>query len=68
MTARDDMNPDATCVFEGANLVDAAKQTREPGVGALPMCGDDAATQDAQQAPLRLEPYPAALPTSAARR
>ncbi len=40
-TARDIMNPDVTCVFERANLVDAAKRMRELGVGALPICGDD---------------------------
>ncbi|WP_137148322.1 CBS domain-containing protein [Mycolicibacterium sp. CR10] len=40
-TARDIMNPEATCVFEHANLIEAAKRMRELGVGALPICGDD---------------------------
>jgi CBS domain-containing protein len=40
-TARDIMNPDVTCVFEHATLVDAAKRMRELGVGALPICSDD---------------------------
>ncbi|MCV7150071.1 CBS domain-containing protein [Mycolicibacterium pyrenivorans] len=40
-TARDIMNPDTTCVFENANLVEAAKRMRDLGVGALPICRDD---------------------------
>lgn len=40
-TARDIMNPDVTCVFESASLIDAAKRMRELGVGALPICADD---------------------------
>jgi len=40
-TARDIMNPDVTCVFESATLVDAAQRMREIGVGALPICSDD---------------------------
>ncbi len=40
-TARDIMNPDVTCVFEGATLVDAAKRMYELGVGALPICRED---------------------------
>lgn len=40
-TARDIMNPETMCVFQSANLVEAAKQMRDLGVGALPICGDD---------------------------
>jgi CBS domain-containing protein len=44
-TARDIMNPDVTCVFEHATLVDAAKRMQELGVGALPICRDDGRLQ-----------------------
>ncbi|KAA0079400.1 CBS domain-containing protein [Mycolicibacterium sp. P9-64] len=40
-TARDIMSPDVRCVSEHANLLEAAKQMCELGVGALPICGDD---------------------------
>ncbi|TVT58455.1 CBS domain-containing protein [Amycolatopsis rhizosphaerae] len=39
--ARDIMHPGAKCVGEHENLETAAKQMRDLGVGALPICGDD---------------------------
>ena len=40
-TAREIMNPEATCVSDHATLVEAAQRMRDIGVGALPICGDD---------------------------
>jgi CBS domain-containing protein len=40
-TARDIMHVGATCVSERDTLESAAKQMRDLGVGALPICGDD---------------------------
>jgi CBS domain-containing protein len=39
--ARDVMTPDAKCVGENDNLLDAAKQLAELNVGAMPICGED---------------------------
>lgn len=40
-TARDIMHPGAKCVGEHETLETAARQMRDLGVGALPICGDD---------------------------
>ncbi|MFD2415944.1 CBS domain-containing protein [Amycolatopsis pigmentata] len=40
-TARDIMHVGATCIGEHETLESAAKQMRDLGVGALPICGDD---------------------------
>jgi CBS domain-containing protein len=40
-TARDIMTPDATCIQEKENLVDAAHKMADLNVGSLPICGDD---------------------------
>jgi CBS domain-containing protein len=40
-TARDIMHAGATCIGEHETLETAARQMRELGVGALPICGDD---------------------------
>ena len=39
--ARDIMSTDVTCAHTGDTLADAARQMRDLGVGALPICGDD---------------------------
>lgn len=49
-TARDIMTPDARCVSEHASLVEMAKQMRELGVGALPICSPKAITGHATDA------------------
>jgi CBS domain len=41
-TARDIMRVGATCVGEHETLIAAAQHMRDLGVGALPICGDDA--------------------------
>jgi CBS domain-containing protein len=40
-TARDIMNPGATCVGEDQTLLEAARMMRDMGVGSLPICGND---------------------------
>ena len=40
-TARDIMNPGATCVSEDQTLLEAARMMRDMGVGSLPICGND---------------------------
>lgn len=40
-TARDIMHAGATCIGERETLESAARQMRELGVGALPICGED---------------------------
>jgi len=40
-TARDLMTEDAACVRTTDTLVTAARQMRDLGVGAMPICGDD---------------------------
>jgi CBS domain-containing protein len=40
-TARDIMHAGAKCVGEHETLATAARQMRDLGVGALPICGDD---------------------------
>jgi CBS domain-containing protein len=40
-TARDIMHSGAECISKSQNLQYAAKQMRDLGVGALPICGDD---------------------------
>lgn len=40
-TARDIMHVGATCVGEHETLAAAARQMRDMGVGALPICGDN---------------------------
>lgn len=40
-TARDIMNPNVTCVYESASVLEAARSMRDLGVGALPICGPD---------------------------
>lgn len=40
-TARDIMHAGAECIGEGQTLQHAARQMRDLGVGALPICGDD---------------------------
>lgn len=40
-TARDIMHVGANCVGEHETLAAAARQMRDMGVGALPICGDD---------------------------
>jgi CBS domain-containing protein len=40
-TARDIMHAGAECVGESQTLQHAARQMRDLGVGALPICGDD---------------------------
>ncbi|MDI3314078.1 MAG: CBS domain-containing protein [Mycobacterium sp.] len=40
-TARDIMHAGAACIGEHETLGAAARQMRELGVGALPICGDD---------------------------
>lgn len=42
-TARDIMNAGVTCVGEHETLTAAAQYMREHDIGALPICGDDAA-------------------------
>ena len=39
--ARDVMTPDAKCVGENETITDAAKQLKDLGVGAMPICGED---------------------------
>ena len=40
-TAREIMHTGATCVGEHETVMAAARQMRDLGVGALPICGDD---------------------------
>lgn len=40
-TARDIMNPGATCIGEGQTLDEAARMMRDLQVGSLPICGND---------------------------
>jgi CBS domain-containing protein len=40
-TAREIMTPDATCVNEDENMLDAARKMAQLGVGSLPICGND---------------------------
>jgi CBS domain-containing protein len=40
-TARDIMHAGAECIGQNQNLQQAARQMRDRGVGALPICGDD---------------------------
>ena len=40
-TAKDIMHAGATCVGQHETLIAAAQHTRDLGVGALPICGDD---------------------------
>lgn len=40
-TARDIMHAGAACIGEHETLTAAARQMRDLGVGALPICGDD---------------------------
>jgi CBS domain-containing protein len=40
-TAREIMTPDATCVNETENVLDAARKMADLGVGSLPICGTD---------------------------
>lgn len=40
-TAREIMTPDATCIGEKENLVEAAHKMADLNVGSLPICGDD---------------------------
>lgn len=44
-TARDIMHAGATCIGEHETLTAAARQMRDLGVGALPICGDDGRLQ-----------------------
>jgi len=41
LTAREIMTPDAECIGENDNLVEAAQKLRDLDVGSMPICGED---------------------------